>query len=124
MEFNTNFGRVRLNPNGPDADAEPGSDAYLGFAIVGENKTDFSVAMAAGLVIGMRGRNPILIGAATLATLWILTNPIHQGLPHVDPNIYARKIDLELIDYIADKYGMPVFDESFGWVLGETAALE
>jgi len=107
MEFNTNFGRVRLNPNGPDADAAPGSDAYLGFSIVGENKTDFSVAAAAGIAIGARGRNPILMaGAATLATIWILTTPVQQGLPLVDPNIYARKRDLELIDYIADKYGI------------------
>jgi RHS repeat-associated protein len=91
MEFNTNFGRVRLNPNGPDADAEPGSDAYLGFSIVGENKTDFSVAMAAGLVIGMRGRTPILMaGAATLATTWVLTSPVQQGLPHVDDRFYSE----------------------------------
>jgi hypothetical protein len=107
MEFNTVYGRVRLNPNGPDPEAERGSDAYLGFSIVGENKTDFSVAMAAGLAIGVRGRTPILIaGAATLATVWILTSPVQQHLPLVDPNIYARKRDLELIDYIADKYGI------------------
>ncbi len=111
MEFNTNFGRVRLNPNGPDADAKPGSDAYLGFSIVGENKTDFSVAAAMGIAIGARigarSRNPILMaGGATLATIWILTSPVRQGLPLVDPNIYARKRDQEVIDYIADKYGI------------------
>ncbi len=107
MEFNTNYGRVRLNPNGPDADAAPGSDAYVGFSIVGENKTDFSVAAAAGIAIGARGRNPILmLGGATIATLWILSSPVRQGLPVVDPNIYARKKDLEVIDYIADKYGI------------------
>ena len=70
MEFNTNFGRVRLNLNGPDADAEPGSDAYLGFSIVGENKTDFSVAMAAGLMIGMRGRTPILMAGRLHSPLY------------------------------------------------------
>jgi RHS repeat-associated protein len=94
MEFNTNFGRVRLNPNGPDADAAPGSDAYLGFSIVGENKTDFSVAAAAGIAIGARGRNPILMaGAATLVTVWILTSPVQQGLPHVDDNFYSQSKD-------------------------------
>ena len=91
MEFNTNFGRVRLNPNGPDANAAKGSDAYLGFSIVGDNKTDFSVALAAGIAIGARGRNPILLlGGATIATLWILSNPINQGLPLVDPNVYTQ----------------------------------
>jgi len=100
MEFNTNFGRVRLNPNGPDADAEAGSDAYLGFSIVGENKTDFSVAMAAGVVIGMRGRTPILMaGAATLATVWILTSPVQQGLPIVDDYFYSQsKHNKEVIE--------------------------
>jgi len=82
MEFNANFGRVRLNPNGPDADAELRSDAYLGFSIVGENKTYFSVPMAAGLVLGMRGRTPILMAdAAKFATVWILTSAVQQGLP-------------------------------------------
>jgi len=110
MEFNTNFGRVRLNPNGPDADAAPNSDAYLGFSIVGENRIDrkdFTVAAAAGIAIGAKGKNPFLMaGAATLITIWILTKPINQGLPLVDPNIYARKRDQEVIDYIADKYGI------------------
>ena len=100
MEFNTNFGRVRLDPNGPDADAAPGSDAYLGFSIIGENKTEYSVAMAAGLVIGMRGRTPILMaGLATLATVWILTSPVQQGLPIVDDNFYSQsKHNKEVID--------------------------
>jgi len=94
MEFNTNFGRVRLNPNGPDADAAPGSDAYLGFSIVGENTADFSVAAAAGIAIGARGRNPILMaGAATLVTVWILTSPVQQGLPVVDNNFYSQSKD-------------------------------
>jgi RHS repeat-associated protein len=108
MEFNTNFGRVRLNPNGPDADAAPDSDAYYGFSIVGDNKTDYSVALAAGIAIGVRrGRNPLLMaGGAAIATIWILTSPVRQGLPLVDPNIYARKRDQEVIDYIADKYGI------------------
>lgn len=100
MEFNTNFGRVRLNPNGPDADAAPGSDAYLGFSIVGENKTDFSVAAAAGIAIGMRGRNPILMaGGAAIATIWILTSPVQQGLPVVDNNFYSQsKHNKEVIE--------------------------
>lgn len=100
MEFNTNFGRVRLNPNGPDADAAPGSDAYLGFSIVGNNKTDFSVAAAAGIALGARGRNPILMaGAATLTTIWILTSPVQQGLPHVDNNFYSQsKHNKEVIE--------------------------
>jgi RHS repeat-associated protein len=91
MEFNTNFGRVRLNLNGPDPNATQFSDAYYGFSIVGDNKTDYSVALAAGIAIGAKGRNPILmLGGATIATLWILSNPINQGLPLVDPNVYTQ----------------------------------
>jgi RHS repeat-associated protein len=94
MEFNTNYGRVRLNPNGPDADAAEGSDAYYGFSIVGENKTDYSVALAAGIAVGVRGRHPILmLGGATIATLWVLSSPVQQGLPVVDPNFYSQSKD-------------------------------
>jgi RHS repeat-associated protein len=111
MEFNTNFGRVRLNPNGPDPDAAEDSDAYLGFSIVGDNKMDYSVALAAGIAIGAKGRHPILmLGGATIATLWILSTPVRQGLPLVDPNIYARKRDLQKVDHIADKYGVDGYD--------------
>jgi hypothetical protein len=47
-----------------------------------------------------------MAGGAAIATIWILTSPVRQGLPLVDPTIYARKRDLELVDYIADKYGI------------------
>jgi hypothetical protein len=83
-----------LNPNGPDADAAEGSDAYYGFSIVGENKTDYSVALAAGIAVGVRGRHPILmLGGATIATLWVLSSPVQQGLPVVDPNFYSQSKD-------------------------------
>jgi hypothetical protein len=100
MEYNTNYGRVRLNPNGPDPNAAPGSDAYFGFSIVGENKTEYSVAFAAGVVVGMKGRHPILMaGMATLTAVWILTNPVQQGLPIVDNNFYSQsKHNKEVID--------------------------
>jgi hypothetical protein len=51
-----------------------------------------------------------MLGGATIATLWFLSNPINQGLPHVDPNIYARSRDLAKVDHIAEKYGVDRHD--------------
>lgn len=34
-----------------------------------------------------------MAGVATLATVWILTSPVQQGLPHVDPNFYSQSKD-------------------------------
>jgi hypothetical protein len=51
-----------------------------------------------------------MLGGATIATLWILSTPVRQGLPLVDPNIYARKRDLQKVDHIADKYGVDGYD--------------
>ncbi|HEX5702842.1 MAG TPA: RHS repeat-associated core domain-containing protein [Pyrinomonadaceae bacterium] len=94
MEFNTNYGRVRLNPNGPDRNAPAGSDAYYGFSIVGQNQTEYSVALATGLTIaarrGGRGNAYLFLGTAVIATIWALGEPVNQGLPIVDPNFYSQ----------------------------------
>lgn len=56
--------------------------------------------MAMGIAAGAKGKNIyFMLGVTTITTVWILTSPIQQGLPHVDDNFYSQsKHNKEVIE--------------------------
>jgi hypothetical protein len=95
--------QVTLNPDGTHD-----------ITVTPQNNTSSSGALAAGgAVILLQPEGPGEVVAAGIITTavaaYLLSQPytIHNPTPKVDPFFFARKKDLDLIDYIADKYDIP-----------------
>ena len=99
--------QVVLDPNGPS------EDNPSGWTFGGPNTGSGAGGVLMGGAITSQLDSPAPGPADVIAIGFVITAVvvyvIHEG-PHqlpLDPNIYARKRDLELIDHIADKFGIP-----------------
>ena len=106
LEYDTDQGRVRLDPRGPN------SGNPTGWAIVGSNLGSGAGAMAVGAIVTSQADSPVP-GPADILAIGLLGFALYQWatyetqqLPISNPYLESRKADLKLIDHIADKYGV------------------